>query len=254
MNIWTDANGWPIPPILLLGCLVAEILYVRGWRVLVVKQQEQEAARVIPSLAVSASTKTAFQKNAWFWRSVLFHCGIFIFLLAVSAPIDNLSGRLFWVHMVQHLLLLVVMAPLLVLGAPLLPLWLGLPQWVRRRVQRCATPEVRHTFVQGEQWLRNPVISCILLIIGTWVWHWPPLYDLALANDALHDWGEHLTFIAVSLLFWTQVIVSPPLRQRTGYFGRMGCVGAAIIQNVVLAVLLGFALFLSMPPMLIWPR
>ena len=52
---------------------------------------------------------------------------IFVFFLAASAPIDTLSGRLFWVHMVQHLLLLVVMAPLLVAGAPLLPMWLGLP-------------------------------------------------------------------------------------------------------------------------------
>ena len=47
--------------------------------------------------------------------------------------------------------------------------------------------------------------------------------------------------MVVSLLFWTQVIASPPLRLRTGYFGRMGCIGVAIAQNLVLAVLLGFA-------------
>jgi len=89
--------------------------------------------------------------------------------------------------------------------------------------------------------LRQPAISCGLLIIGTWMWHWPPLYDLALTNEAIHDWCEHLTFLAVSVLFWTQVIPSPPLRPRAGYPGRIVCIGIAIVQNVVLAVLLAFA-------------
>ena len=125
MNIWTDANGWPIPPIILLGCLLAEILYVRGWRVLVTKEQEQEAARGIPSPIVSHSPGTMFQRNIWFWRGILFLCSMLTFLLAACAPIDNLAGRLFWVHMVQHLLLLVVMAPLLVAGCATPPVVAG---------------------------------------------------------------------------------------------------------------------------------
>ena len=74
-----------------------------------------------------------------------------------------------------------------------------------------------------------------------WAWHWPALYDLALTNATIHDWCEHLTFLAVSFLYWTQVIPSPPLRLRLGYLGRMVYLGVAIAQNVVLAVLLGFA-------------
>jgi len=81
----------------------------------------------------------------------------------------------------------------------------------------------------------------VLLIAGIWVWHWPALYDLALTNETIHDWCEHLTFLAVSVLFWTQVIPSAPLRPRLGYAGQMVCVGVAIAQNVALAVLLGFA-------------
>ena len=46
MNIWADANGWPVPPIILLGCLVAEILYYRGWRMLVKAQQARQAAEM----------------------------------------------------------------------------------------------------------------------------------------------------------------------------------------------------------------
>ncbi len=256
MSIWVDANGWPIPPTVLLGCLVAEILYFRGWRVLVKAEQAKRAARsgatarVGPSInrdtcppgrmptTFTGSDGGEYQWNSWFWRGTYFLGAILTLLLASSAPIDTLSSRLLWVHMIQHLLLLVVIAPLLVAAAPLLPLWLGLPSWARRLVKRL---KAGRAFYRVGQWLRQPAISCGLLIIGTWAWHWPALYDLALTNAAIHDWCEHVTFLAVSMLFWTQVMSSPPLHPRLGYLGRMGCVGIAIAQNVVLAVLLGFA-------------
>jgi putative membrane protein len=237
MGIWTDANGWPFPPVVLLGCLVAEILYFRGWRVLVKEAQAQEDARAILSSTLTVSNNGEAWWNSWLWRGVFFICAIAVFLLAASAPIDILAGKLFWMHMVQHLLLLIIMAPLLVASAPLLPLWLGLPQWVRAAVK----PQVRRTFYHIGHWLRQPAISCGLLIIGIWIWHWPPLYDLALTNDIIHDWCEHLTFQWVSLLFWTQIIPSYPLRPRLGYLGRLGLLGIAIVQNVVLAVVIGFA-------------
>ena len=68
----------------------------------------------------------------------------------------------------------------------------------------------------------------------------PDHRNLALTNDTIHDWLEHSTFLAVSFLFWTQVMPSPPLRPRLGYIGRMSCVGSAIVQNLILAVLLAF--------------
>ena len=242
MNIWVDANGWPIPPILLLGCLVAEILYFRGWRVLVKAEQRKTAtATTSPELTGSG----AYQWDSWLWRGAYFLGAIFFALVGDSAPVDILSGRFFWVHMIQHLFLLVVMAPLLVAAAPLRPLWLGLPGWVRRLFEASAKLQAERVLYQvGHRvgrWLRQPAVSCVFLIAGIWVWHWPALYDLALTNDAIHDWCEHLTFLAVSVLFWTQVIPSPPLRSRLGYLGSMGCLGVAIAQNVVLAVLLGFA-------------
>ena len=196
MNIWVDANGWPVPPAILLGCLVAEILYFRGWSLLI-KAEQRKAARTSTSPAVTASQAGAFRWDSWFWRSIYFLGALFVFLLASSAPIDILSARLFWVHMIQHLLILVIMAPLLVAGAPFLPLWLGLPRWTRRLIK---TLRVGRTFYELGRWLRHPALSCALLIVGTWAWHWPPLYDLALTNSAIHDWLEHTTFLAVSVL------------------------------------------------------
>src|SRR5215469_6037971 len=133
MNIWVDANGWPIPPTVLLGCLVAEILYFRGWRVLVKAEQAKKAARgraylsprqgsarVVPTCTGGACPRPTpsgfdngtYQWNSWFWRGPYFLGAILTLLLASSAPIDTLSSRLLWIHMIQHLLLLVVIAPL----------------------------------------------------------------------------------------------------------------------------------------------
>jgi cytochrome c oxidase assembly factor CtaG len=240
MSIWVDVSGWPIPPTVLLGCLVAEVLYFRGWRVLV-KAEQAKAARAKAHPTFNGSQAGEYWWMSWFWRGTYFLGAIVALLLASSAPIDILSSRLFWVHMIQHLLILVVMAPLLVAGAPLLPLWLGLPGWARRLVRASSLLKVRSPLHRFGHWLRQPVVSCALLIIGMWAWHWPALYDLALTNAAIHDWCEHSTFLAVSVLFWTLVIPSPPLRPRLGYIGRMVILGIAIAQNVVLAVLLGFA-------------
>ena len=240
MSIWVDASGWPIPPAVLLGCLVAEILYFRGWCILV-KAEQANAARTKAHPILNGSQAGAYKWSSWFWRGTYFLCAIFTLLLASSAPIDILSGRLFWVHMIQHLLLLVVIAPLLVAGAPLLPLWLGLPGWARKLVRASSLLKVRSPLHRFGHWLRQPVVSCGLLIIGMWAWHWPALYDLALTNTAIHDWCEHLTFLVVSFIYWTQVIPSPPLRPRLGYLGRVVYLGIAIAQNLALAVLLGFA-------------
>ncbi len=235
MNIWVDANGWFIPLPILLSCLVIELLYLRGWRILV----NQRA-----SSGLSASLKQrehGIGGGNWFWRGMYFCLAIFAFLIAASAPLDNLSGRFFWVHMIQHLLLLVVMAPLLVAGAPLLPFWLGLPRWLRHVLKAFAMQPLGRALSHGGNWLLQPFVACLLLIVGTWLWHWPSLYDFALTHESIHDWGEHLTFLAVSILFWVQVIPSPPLPLRLGYLGRLICIGVAIAQNFFLAMFIGFA-------------
>jgi putative membrane protein len=241
LTIWVYANGWPIPPAVLLGCLAAAALYIRGWRTLAREELAQKVARATSAPALTGVHAGGFQWDGWLWRAIYFQVALFLAIIGDSAPVDILSARFFWVHMIQHLFLLVLIAPLLVAAAPLQPLWLGLPGWMRKLASAAARPKAKEMFRLLEHWLRHPAVSCGLLIVGIWVWHWPALYDLALTNDAIHDWCEHLTFLAVSVLFWTQIIPSPPVRPRLGYLGQMACVGFAIAQNVVLAVLLGFA-------------
>jgi cytochrome c oxidase assembly factor CtaG len=241
MSIWVDVDGWPVPPIVLLGCLAAEILYFRGWIVFVKEERARETAKAKTAVRRDDSDFGTIAWDSWLLRGIYFFIAILVALIGDSAPVDFFSGRLFWVHMVQHLFLLVVIAPLLVASAPLLPMWYGLPGWSRRLLRRLTGSRAARLFYTPGHWLRQPVVSCLLLMAGMWIWHWPALYDLALTNETIHDWCEHLTFIAVSILFWTQVIPSPPLAPRAGYIGRLGCLGFAIVQNVALAILLAFS-------------
>src|SRR5947209_2991485 len=132
MSIWVDAYGWPVPPIVLLGCLAAEILYFRGWFVFVKEERARETARGKVAIPSDDSEFGNIAWNSWLLRGVYFSSAILMAIVGDSAIVDYFSGRLFWVHMMQHLFLLVIIAPLLVASAPLLPMWYGLPGWVRR--------------------------------------------------------------------------------------------------------------------------
>jgi cytochrome c oxidase assembly factor CtaG len=242
MSIWVDAYGWPVPPYLLLGCLALEILYFRGWSIIITGLQAKQAARAARSIGSASSPTGNPRWSMWHWRGIFFSCSLFAFLLASCTPIDVLSGRLLWVHMIQHILLLGIIPPLLVAGAPLLPIWLGLPRRARRLFKTGVKLEVRRALYRVGHWLQfQPALACVLFVAGIWVWHWPPLYDLALTNNAVHDWLEHTTFLTVSVFFWTQVISAPPFPTRLGHLSRLGCIAVAIVQNVVLAAVLGFA-------------
>src|SRR5476649_314992 len=70
------------------------------------------------------------------WRAAAFWLGLLSILLALQSPIEMLARQLFWVHMVQHLLLMVVAAPLLALASPWTRMWRALPLRLRRSVAR----------------------------------------------------------------------------------------------------------------------
>ena len=84
-------------------------------------------------------------------------------------------------------------------------------------------------------------LSCALLIVGTWTWHWPALYDLALTNGAIHDWLEHSTFLEGERpLLDSDYTINASLSP-SGLPGAHGRHRLRYSENVVLAALLGFA-------------
>lgn len=128
-------------------------------------------------------------------RLVAFALGDAGLLFALISPLDTLADHFnFSAHMTQHLVLLDWAAPLLLLGVPQ-SMAAG---WLRRR-----------SVARAERILRQPPIAWVIGFGTLALWHWPPLYDLAVAHVGVHI-VEHLAFLVSSAIFWWPVL--SPLR------------------------------------------
>jgi cytochrome c oxidase assembly factor CtaG len=170
---------------------------------------------------------------------VLFFLGLAALVIALASGIELLAGDLFSIHMLQHMLLTTVAAPLLMLGAPIRPLLRGLPAPIRRGVVRplAGSPAMRSLM----HVLRHPLVAVGIYVGGLYLWHWPALYDSAVENPALHGL-EHAHFLIGALLFWSVVIDPEPFKGTLPYAARIVYLllaGAA--QNTLLGGLLSFS-------------
>jgi len=171
------------------------------------------------------------------WRPVAFFTGMVFAFLALSSPIDVLSDRLFAFHMIQHLMLVFVAAPLILIGAPLLPMLRGIPSGVRRITVIPGAKSTQVRFLSHQ--LTNPMIAWTVFVVSLWGWHTPSLYAAALESEAIHIL-EHVSFIGTALLFWWLVIDPVPFRGRIPYLGRLAYVILALTQSLPLAAMLTF--------------
>ena len=179
-------------------------------------------------------------RHGWpVWRTLLYFLGLAALLASLASPIDTIALELFSIHMLQHMLLLVVAAPLLLAGAPVRPLLRGLPLAIRRTVIRAiARNTAFRLLVHG---VRRPLVAAALYVVGLYAWHVPTLYDAALDRPAIHIL-EHLWFLTTALIFWSVVIDPVPFRATLPYAARIPfllLVGAA--QNTILGGLLAFS-------------
>lgn len=175
------------------------------------------------------------------WRSVCLYAALLVLAIALNSPIDALSERLFWAHMVQHVLLLVVAPPLIVVSRPWVRLWRSLPLGARRSLGRnLALGDRTGPLRWISRTLGRPLPSFLLFSVVLLGWHLPPLFDATLRSEALHGL-EHTLFFVTALMFWKQVIDSPPLHAipRTGV--RVAYVVGAMVVSWVLAVVLALA-------------
>jgi cytochrome c oxidase assembly factor CtaG len=142
-------------------------------------------------------------------QRVAFNAGLVAIIVALVGPVDVAAATSFSVHMVQHLLLTMVAAPLLVLAAPItlaLRAWPGRPRRMLRTVLR--SPVLRL--------LANPAVCWATFFVVLWGTHVTFLYDAALRSDGLHV-AEHSIYLATALLFWLPVIGRDPLPVRLSY-------------------------------------
>ncbi len=205
-TLWTS---WHPDPVVLLGLLVLASVYFRG-----------------RSRSAAADT----------WRSWCFAAGLLAVAVAVLSPLDTLSAALASAHMVQHLLLTVVAAPLLALSAPAGALLRGGPAAVRRAVH----PVRRRAGVLDAlaRVLRRPVVVWLLHVVALWLWHAAALYDAALERPLLHAL-EHTAFLVTGVLFWRVVVGTRAVRVSAGFAVLL--LFTMTLQGALLALLLTFA-------------
>jgi putative membrane protein len=166
--------------------------------------------------------------------------GAMAVLLIALVGLDGPADRGFWPHMVQHVLLLTVAAPLLVLAEPWSLLWRPLPLGFRRATAGWVARGggARPLRALGRM-LARPVPALIVSVAVLWLWHIPAAYDLALRHRSVHDL-EHLTMLAGSVLFWEQVIDTAPIRPALDSIQRTLYVAAATVAGWLLSALLAY--------------
>lgn len=168
-------------------------------------------------------------------QATAFAVGLGAIVIALLSPLDAVDTTLFSAHMLQHLLLMLVAAPLLVLGRPMAPFAWALPLAWRRGIGRVTrTRQVRAVW----RAVTHPVVVWTLNLIVLWAWHLPALYEAALTNDAIHA-VEHLCLLGAALLFWQTVCAAHGRRLARGM--DVLYVVAAGVQMNILGALITFA-------------
>lgn len=202
--------GWSFDPLVWAGVALTAVLYARGLR--------RWHPRSHPYSA---------------WHPIAFYSALIVALGALQSPLEHLAGELFVAHMLEHMLLTMVVAPLLVLGAPVTPLLRGLPVTLRLRLVRPLAKSrlARRLFPL----LVRPLVAWALATAALWAWHLPAAYDLALSNQAVHL-AQHLCFLLTAVLFWAAVMDISPLRSHLSYPMRLFYLLAGAAQNAALAL------------------
>ena len=161
------------------------------------------------------------------WEVCCFWAGWVTLVIALVSPLHSLSDQLFSAHMAQHEILMVISAPLLIVGRPLVPLLWSLPMAWRRELGMIGKSRVAG-------WSTNPTAATVIHGLAIWVWHIPVLFQATLRNEFAHML-QHVSFLATALLFWWALL--------HGRGGRSGVVHVFVtaVHTTVLGALLTFS-------------
>jgi putative membrane protein len=136
------------------------------------------------------------------WEAAAYAGGWFALFVGLVSPLHPLGRVLFSAHMTQHEILMLMAAPLIVLGRPLIPFIWALPAGWRRKAG--ALGKV-NWFQKGWHALTNPLAAWAIHAVALWVWHAPALFQATIDNEFIHTL-QHLSFIISALLFWWAII------------------------------------------------
>lgn len=170
-----------------------------------------------------------------------FIAGMASLWVALLGPFGAYDDVFFWAHMTQHLIITMLAAPLLVLGAPvLLVLRVSTPRWRRRWV----VPVLRSRLVR---WLTHPILTWLLFVAVLMGTHFSPFYEYTLTHAWAHEFVEHPLFLAAALLFYYPLIGTNPAPRALPAAGRVVSLGLMMVPEAIT----GFFIYAS--PFVMYP-
>jgi putative membrane protein len=176
---------WSSPTWINATLVLTAVVYTRGWL---------SIRNLLPALIP-------------IWRLAAFFAGLLSLWIAIGSPLSAFDDVCLSAHMVQHLLLMAVAPPLLLLGAPSIPLLRGLPQWM---VRGAVGPVFRwHPAKWLGRFLTHPAVCWLAATVALLAWHIPAAFELALRSEAWHE-VEHICFLSTSILFWWPAVLPFP--------------------------------------------
>ncbi len=210
---WT---AWNFDPLLLIPIALVGFWYARGLRRWPERSREHSS-----------------------WRVASYYAGLIVLVLAFESPLDRLGEHQFSMHMIQHNVVMMIVPPLILLGAPTTPMLRGIPRWLRQGVVRPVAGNVVARAVYRV--VTFPIVAMALFAMSQWGWHlYPGLYDRALNEDWLHNL-QHASFLLVSMIFWWNIIDPKPLHSRIPPLARILYFYGAMIPKHILAAFIVFA-------------
>ena len=227
MAVWLNADevhsigdalvhGWSLPLVPFFGLGLTLVVYLRGWWAV-----RKTRARELPV-----------------WRAAAFTAGVGAMWMALASPIEALDDALLSAHMLQHFILMSVAPPLMMLGAPVVPMLRGLPRVLVRSV---VGPLLRARWIHAvARFVLHPAVVWLAMNAAYLGWHIPAAFETAVHDERIHE-IEHLCFFATSLAFWWVVLAPWPAKPRWPRWTVIPYLLSADILNTVLSAALVFA-------------
>lgn len=220
-------SSWDWRPEVFFPLVVLGILFLVGWSRLRINSRSVRGRR---SLGAT-------------WRPVSYMSGLLVIGVALMSPLDVLVQQLFFMHMIQHLLLIMIAPVLLLLPNPMPFLLWGLPPRARLTAGEILNRVIHKESTTGRvlRKLTGPLAVWFIMIAFIVGWHDPAMYNAALRSEIVHDL-EHVTmFVAGMLFWWTVTGAGPRLHKNLSRPAKIAFVIAAVPPNMALGAALAFS-------------
>ncbi|HEX7950622.1 MAG TPA: cytochrome c oxidase assembly protein [Candidatus Limnocylindrales bacterium] len=191
-SLWLMATAWHLDPTVLVPLVATALAWL--WVVRRIDRRHPHNPVPVP-------------------RTIAFLLGLLVIAVALQSGVERYDTTLFSIHMVQHLLLILVAPPLLLLGAPITQLLRVVSPGFRRRILLPVLHSGPIVFVS------HPVTAWLLFTLVLWGTHFSPLFDVALENPRVHQL-EHVLYLVAAILFWFPVVGADPGPRPLGYPAR----------------------------------